>query len=604
MFDAIRIAVNGVAKTMLRLSCLLPGVLLATPTWAANCQLESYGTLPVEVEGGRAITTVKINGSDTRFALDTGAFFSFMSNAAASTLGLKPRDLPVGFRMDGIGGSARVGYAHVKEFGILGTTLKNVDFIVGGSDAGYAMLGANLLDADDLEIDMAHGKFTLFRVEGCDKHGLAYWSEGRDFFMADIESVANKTDRRTFIKVTVNGKEMRALLDSGSYATLLTREAAERAGIDLNAPDVKKSFATHGVGSKLIKTWIAPVDTFSVGTETVQHSQMQVIDGTMGDGRTDMLLGLDYLLAHRMFIANSQRRAFFTYNGGRVFAFATAPSDSDKSGADTAANKHDEALTSAADYALRGEADLSRGEPKAAINDLNEAVRMAPDRADYYVARARALWTDKQSDAALTDLSKSLTLDPKNLEALLLRARLHLMHKDRTSAAADVAAASVLAPAGSPQARLIATLYIQLDQPAAALPLLDDWIRLHVDANDAKLGDALNERCWARALSNQLLDDALHDCRKAIKRDGENPAYLDSLGLVELRLGRYADSIKDYEQAVAHLPRSAWSRYGLGLAKIRSGQADAGNADLVAARAIDPGIEARAGKYGLTATGP
>ena len=85
MFDAIRIAVNGVAKTMLRLSCLLPGVLLATPTWAANCQLESYGTLPVEVEGGRAITTVKINGSDTRFALDTGAFFSFMSNAAAST---------------------------------------------------------------------------------------------------------------------------------------------------------------------------------------------------------------------------------------------------------------------------------------------------------------------------------------------------------------------------------------------------------------------------------------------------------------------------------------------------------------------------------------
>lgn len=605
MLDAIRIAANSMAMamamTMLRLSCLGVGMLLASQAWAANCRLERYGTLPVEMEGGRATTMVKINGSDTRLALDTGAFFNFMSSAAASSLGLKQRALPFGFRMSGIGGSVSVGYAHVKEFGILDTTLKNIDFIVGGSDAGYGMLGANLLDMDDLEIDMAHGKFSLFRVDGCDKRGLAYWSTGHDFFMADIESVANKTDRRTFIKVTINGKEVRALLDSGSYATMLTRDAAERVGIDLNAPQVKNSFITHGIGAKLVKTWIVPIDTFSVGTESIHHSQMQVIDGTMGDGRTDMLLGLDYLLAHRMFIANSQRRAFFTYNGGRVFAFATAPSDGDKSDASTADN-HAETPTNASDYALRGEADLSRGEPKAAISDLNEAIRMAPDHADYYVARAKALWADKQSDAALIDLNKCLSLDSKNLDALLLRARLHLVHKDRTSAAADVTAASALAPAGSPQARVIASFYIQLDQPAAALPLLDDWIRLH--DNDAKLGAALNERCWARALSNQMLDDALHDCHKAIKRDGKNPIYLDSLGMVELRLGHYADSMKAYEQAVAQLPRSAWSRYGLGLAKIRSGQVDAGKADLVAARAMDTGIDARAIKYGLAVAGP
>jgi tetratricopeptide (TPR) repeat protein len=117
------------------------------------------------------------------------------------------------------------------------------------------------------------------------------------------------------------------------------------------------------------------------------------------------------------------------------------------------------------------------------------------------------------------------------------------------------------------------------------------------------LGSALNERCWARGLSNQMLDDALKDCHKAIKRDGENAAYLDSLGLVELRLGHYPESIKAYEQAVAQNPRSAWSRYGLGVAKIHSGQVDAGKADLVAARALSPEIEARATKYGLTTAG-
>ncbi|HZX70232.1 MAG TPA: tetratricopeptide repeat protein [Rhodanobacter sp.] len=195
-----------------------------------------------------------------------------------------------------------------------------------------------------------------------------------------------------------------------------------------------------------------------------------------------------------------------------------------------------------------------------------------------------------------------MSLDPKNADALLMRAEFRLVHKDRRGAAADVTAASALVPAGSTQARSIASLYIQLDQPAKALPMLDDWIRLH--GQDAMLGPVLNTRCWARSLSNQMLDDALRDCRKAIKRDGENPTYLDSLGLVQLRLGHYADSIKAYEQALAQSPHSAWSRYGLGLAKIRSGQSDAGNADLVAARALDPKIEARASKYGLTVAGP
>ena len=209
---------------------------------------------------------------------------------------------------------------------------------------------------------------------------------------------------------------------------------------------------------------------------------------------------------------------------------------------------------------------------------------------------------NQQPNSALDDLDKSLGLDPKNVDALLLRAELRFVHKDLKGATVDVTAASALAPARSAQARAVAHLYVQLDRPAAALPMLDDWIDLH--RNDALLGLALNERCWARALSNQMLDDALKDCRKAIRHDGEKPAYLDSLGMVRLRLGQYAESIKAYEQALAQNPRSAWSRYGLGLAKIRSGQTDAGRADLAAARALDPEIEARATTFGLSAPKP
>jgi tetratricopeptide (TPR) repeat protein len=394
---------------------------------------------------------------------------------------------------------------------------------------------------------------------------------------------------------------MRGVLDSGAAATVLSRAAAERAGIDLHAPGVKAGHSSIGVGAKPVRTWTVNIDTFAVGTEMIQHTQMQVIDGDMGD-ETDLLIGVDFLLAHHMFIANSKKKAYFTYNGGRVFTFATAPGEGGSSDGGAATSEDGTPPRTAGDYALSGQAHLSRGEPHAALADLDEAIRLAPDQAAYYVARARAHVADKQPDAALADLDKSLSLDPKDVDALLMRAEFRLAHKDHAGAASDVAAAGALVAAGSTQARAIANLYIRLDQPAEALPMLDDWIRLH--GNDAMLGSVLNERCWARGLSNQMLDDALKDCRKAIRRDGENPAYLDSLGLVQLRLGHYPEAIKAYEQAVAQMPRAAWPRYGLGLAKIRMGQADAGNADLVAARALDSKIDKHAARYGLATAEP
>lgn len=147
---------------ILRIGCIGIGVLLASHAWADGCQLNDFGTLPVDMAGVRATSMVKINGNDTRFILDTGAFFNIMSSANASSLGLRLLPAPFGFRINGIDGSADAQITHVKEFGILNGTLKNIDFIVGGTDTGYGLLGANLLDAADLELDLAHGKLTLF----------------------------------------------------------------------------------------------------------------------------------------------------------------------------------------------------------------------------------------------------------------------------------------------------------------------------------------------------------------------------------------------------------------------------------------------------------
>lgn len=562
---------------------------------ADGCKLTRYGTLPVEMVGERATTRIKVNGTDARFILDTGASFNFMSRATAQTLGLRPYPAPFGLRMGGIGGSADVQVAKIRDFGVLGTELHDVLFLVGGSDIGEGLLGANLLDLADLEVDLAQGKATLFRPDGCSKSALAYWATGRDYNVADLHP-AGSSDRRSYVDVVINGKKLRALLDSGATATMLGRRAAERVGIDLNGPAVKEGRRIGGIGRKLYQSWIVPIESFSVGTETIQHSQMLVVDDDIGGGATDMLLGVDFMLAHHMYIANSQGKLYFTYNGGRVFALDTASIGANE---DAAAGAEDGAPKTAADYALRGQARLARGELASARADLDAALRLAPDNPGNHLIRARILVADQHADAAVADLDAALRLDPKNLEALLLRAQLRHDRKDTAGVAADIAAARQLAPPGSMQSYSVASFYIATDQPAAALPLLNDWIRAH--GADAALGNALNERCWALALANQSLDDALRDCRKAIRRDGERPSYLDSLGLVYLRMGNDAEAIKAYRQALAQAPRAAWSHYGLGLAESRSGQVDAGKAELAAARAIDKTIDARAAKFGLVA---
>lgn len=576
---------------------LLFGVamLLQGRAFAGTCQVDDLGALPVVMEGNKATAAVTINGQHTRVILDTGAEFSIMSQASAADLNLRVMPL-FGARDSGIGGSFGVGVTLIKKFGILGVTLRNiVEFQVGGSDFGAGLLGANFLDGVDLDIDLANGKLHLMKPNGCGAMAMAYWVKDGNFRTANLLSTEDRRDRRSFVDVIINGKKVRAMLDSGAASTVMTREAAERVGLNLSAPDVKIVGRINGFGAKSNQSWLVPIDSYSIGTETINHSTVQVMDGSFAQGHEapDMLLGVDFFLAHHIYIANSQGKIYFTYNGGRVFSFA--PSDAAKP--DTTLAGTADVPKTAGDYVLRGQADLSRGETSAALDDLNKAISMDPGKAGWYAMRAQVYLAMRQPDAAMDDLNQAFKINPNGIGILLQRARLELARKDKADAESDLAAAQKLAPPGSQQSEEIANFYFKAGQYAEALPLLDDWIRLH--DNDHGLGGVLNARCLARTMTNILPDKALKDCRKAIKLDGATPFYLESEGLAQLRMQDYADAITSFKHVLTQQPRWAWARYGLGLAESRSGQADAGNADMAVAKAINPKIGELFGRYGM-----
>ena len=110
---------------------------------------------------------------------------------------------------------------------------------------------------------------------------------------------------------------------------------------------------------------------------------------------------------------------------------------------------------------------------------------------------------------------------------------------------------------------------------------------------------ALNGRCWARALAGTDLALALKDCNAALSASPHTAAFLDSRGLVRVRMGDYAGAVKDYDEVLVAAPDTAWSLYGRGIARLRLGQKNASEADLKKARSLNPHLEEEAKNRGI-----
>jgi predicted aspartyl protease len=247
--------------------------------------------LPVTMQGLRASVPVKINGKDTSFWLDSGAFFSIMSAAKAAELDLKVGAAPPGFYLVGIGGSASAGVTTVKSFGIVGQNITNIQFLVGGSDAGNGLIGRNLLALADTEFDLANGAVKLIHPKGCDGP-LAYWAGANPYFVVPLNSDDNPHDHQFRLPVTINGVKIEAVLDTGAPTSLISRRTAERAGIDLSGPGVIPEDRIGGFGRSTKSGWVVPVASVSVGDEQILKTHLSVIDGDIvqGNGAPDMLL--------------------------------------------------------------------------------------------------------------------------------------------------------------------------------------------------------------------------------------------------------------------------------------------------------------------------
>ena len=117
---------------------------------------------------------------------------------------------------------------------------------------------------------------------------------------------------------------------------MLTLDAAKRAGVTPESAGVVAAGTAYGGwGTRLVKTWIAPFPSFRIGEEEIRNTHLRI--GALNLGDTDMLVGADFFLSHRVYVANSQAKLYFTYNGGPVFDLSTVREPAESAGAEAGA---------------------------------------------------------------------------------------------------------------------------------------------------------------------------------------------------------------------------------------------------------------------------
>ncbi len=605
----------------------LAALSLSTATAADHCTLQTIGVLPVEMHGLRPLVWTKINGVKARFILDSGAFYSTIWRDAAVQYHLPLTSVVAGdaYYVAGMGGSERAAVTTVKSFEFLGARVpKAVEFLVvsqspGGSSVG--LLGQNVLRIADTEYDLANGIVRFFKPIDCEHQPLAYWAVSTPYSYVELKSLDTlQSHLRT--TAMVNGHRITVAFDTGSPRSYLSLDAAERAGISTSGPGATFLGLTGGIGPGSTKAWSVPVDTFQLGGERVQHAHLLVADldpahqaGDVDDEMPDMLLGEDFFLSHRIYVAYGQKRLYFTYNGGPLFNLnlpqpgsgtakpPATPSAAPQTGAATTEQPESDTPTSADGFRRRGMALASMREFGRALADLTHACKLAPTDADNYYERGVVYEQNGQPKPALEDFGTAVKLQPDDIDAHLARALLLQAHPDADPAAtksdieSDLGAVSRLAPPASSVRLTLDDAYGRLGDYPDALDQIDQWLNTHPLKGDQATG--LNNRCWLRATSNRDLNEAMADCDHALDLARQDPAIFDSRALVYLRLGSPSDAIIDYDQALDADPNISTSLYGRGLAELRLGQQAQGQKDLAAAEKLDSGIARRFAAMGL-----
>jgi len=499
----------------------------SVPALAATDCMVRIAEWPVRIShGNKLLIDGAINGRKVDIALDTGSMITMIIRSEAKQLGLKPS--PTAGRISGAGGESAVEKVLVDEIRIGEATGKDLYMLVAGEQdvkgEFSVILGEDFFRQHrfDVEFDLPHNAVRFYQSSACGAASLAYWAAGGVGEVV-IEPF-NESEPRIFLTVRINGQPVRALLDSGAANSLLNKSVAARLGMEPGKPGVMAAGRVRGVGRSELNAWVAQFQSFVIGSETIK--EVAILFAELPPD-VPMLLGADFLRAHRVLVAHSQRKVYFSYTGGPVFQLGN----------------YDAALwmnPRNADALLsRANASYRIKDYDQAIADYDAALRANPKLADALVGRGNAWRAKGDVDRALKDYDVAVGIDSNNALAFANRGAVWYQRKDYERALSDLDRAIDIDPG-------FAQAYVVRGNVKGRMGKSEEVVADYTRAIeiDPKLPMAYNGLAWELATSER---SAVRDGRRAVESalkaceltEWKNPDYIDTLAAAYARAGDF-----------------------------------------------------------------
>ncbi|WP_416757109.1 aspartyl protease family protein [Roseateles sp. So40a] len=578
----------------MRKAAVLAACLIAPVVWAGECKMQPT-TIPVHVVQNRVVAIVKINGQELPMMVATTAQFSVLLPEPAKALKLPLAMLPFGMHLSGNGENIEAHTTVVNRLGFGNVEVEKVSFVVTEANLGLnlqGILGRNVLAAGDTEYDLARGVVRLVFPQGdCDKASLAYWAGDAPVIETPMSPARDDRDTMVRVPIRINDKPVTAILSTGAQHTTLSTGAARKAGI---ARDRWQPMSS-GTPGEPTRRWLTDIDSFQLGGERITDQRLEVEDFA-SEGDFDVMLGVDYLLAHRVYVSYHQRRVYATWNGGDVF---TAREGAAKNQFDTkfaavpATPQQDEADL----LVRRGTLAVAAKDFALAVELMDRAIAHRPDVAMQYQIRAQGRYGIGQRAGALRDADEALRLDPSLSQARLTRVHVLVRDNQPDEALAELARLDASLSRDADERYLMAWTYNLMGRVPEADQQWASWISTH--PRDVKLGHAYNERCFMRTTRKLELPLALKDCERAVEVNAKSSAFQDSLGWTLLRLGDLPRAKAAFDAAIALEPGHPWALYGRSLYWRKMDDQPRARQDLAAARKSLPSIDDQIRDSGL-----
>lgn len=276
-----------------------------------DCRLQIAASLPIMLDGANRNTVpATIEGKDVRLLVDTGATATLMRESLADELKLNYEIAKRWERHRIFGGINVNKFVNVKDFRLGKLQASGIPFmlvpqeerVLKGEDG---ILGGNVLTQYDVDFDFANAKMNMFLPHRCSGQAV-YWTQDE----SAIAKVPFIYDNHIRVEVLVDGKKIKATLDTGASTTVLdTEEFMPQFGLTPSSPGMTTTSPPGAENPRYSYTF----KTLSFGGVTVQNPKVTFVSSKTSKVHDyNMLIGMDVLRNLHLYVAYKEKMLFIT----------------------------------------------------------------------------------------------------------------------------------------------------------------------------------------------------------------------------------------------------------------------------------------------------